>query len=92
MIQFYSALFSSLERRHSAGRSCGGLESASVNTPGPDGNCVTVWVWPVLSGSSNWGGVAADFLGVWEGCFPAAVGRRRSLGVMQGSAQDLSGG
>ena len=53
LIQFYGALFSSLERRHSAGRSCGGLESASVNTPGPDGNCVTVWVWPVLGGSNK---------------------------------------
>ena len=33
-----------------------------VLTPGPDGNCVTVWVWPVSGfGSSNRGGVAADF-------------------------------
>ena len=90
LIQFYNALFSE-ERRHNGGRSCGGLESPRVLTPGPDGNCVTVWVRPVVGGSSSGAGKQLT-LGTWEDCSPAAVGRRRRQGVMRGSAQDLSGG
>merc|ERR1712110_366591 len=60
-----------------------------VLTPGPDGNCVTVWVRPVVGGSSSGAGKQLT-LGTWEGCSPAAVGRRRRQGVMRGSAQDLS--
>ena len=62
-----------------------------VLTPGPDGNCVTVWVRPVVGGSSSGAGKQLT-LGTWEDCSPAAVGRRRRQGVMRGSAQDLSGG